>query len=118
MAPALHPPLTAPPSEAAEVVQEASQVPADDARVLLADSARLPSGDSFVLPPGCSCKQYPEARGAEKLRWQAKLPPGAAPFEGTKSKSQSFAFGESGDRERMVCEAYLARWWASQNAST
>ena len=71
---------------------------------------RMPNLAEEEAPPGCSLRCYPAARGGEGLRWQAKLPPEAEPFEGTKSKSQGFSFAESGDRAKLTCLQFLQRW--------
>ena len=114
------PPATTPPlgSEAPPPMPPPNLEPSADVqrRVLLAEAVRMPSLDPEEAPPGCPFGCFPGARGAENMRWIARLPPGEPAFEGTKSKSQSFPLGESGDREKMVCLQYLKRWWASKSA--
>ena len=102
------PPLPPPVSEPSADVQR---------RVLLAEAVRVPSLEPEEAPPGCPFGLFPGAAGAETMRWIARLPPGEPPFEGTRSKTQSFALGESGNREKMVCLKYLQRWWASKSAA-
>ena len=83
----------------------------------LAADFRVPNLSEEEAPPGCNLRSF-LGRHGEGYRWQAKLPPKAPPFEGTRSKSMPFRVGESGDRERLVCLQYLRRWWATQAAGS
>ena len=66
------------------------------------------------VPPGCTLRLYPRNDTDGKLRWQARLPKDAHPFEGQRSKEQSFGEDDKGNVARDVCLHYLQRWWASQ----
>ena len=63
---------------------------------------------------GCTLRLYPRNDTDGKLRWQARLPKDAHPFEGQRSKEQSFGEDDKGNVARDVCLHYLQRWWASQ----
>ena len=113
--PPLPPPIDLPQPAAAPIAPLAVQTPAAAPMAPLAAHVRLPNLGEEDAPPGCPpVRLYPGAKGMNTFRWQAKLPPGAGPFEGTYSKSASFQQGESGDRAKLICVSYLRRWWATQ----
>ena len=89
--------------------------PIDESRVQRLVLARGPNLEEAEAPPGCSLKKYPGPYG-QGLRWQARLPKGAAKFEGTRSRSVNFGPSEDGLKPKLICYQYLQRWQAEQIA--
>ena len=114
--PPMVPPHADPPtSDAIEMPASVDSTSIDEERLKLACTVRCPNLDEVVQSLGCSLRLYPASKTETKLRWQAKLPPWAGMFEGTKSKSSSFERGESGDLNKLICYNYLQRWYAKQS---
>ena len=115
------PPLSSPGDALAMVVADEHVAVPDVGFVAGGDLAPLlcmPNLDDAEAPGGSNLRLYPDAHGEGKLRWQAKLPPGSPPFEGTKSKSMSFPAEESGALAKFVCHSYLQRWHAAKLAES
>ena len=78
-----------------------------------------PSLDDFVAPRGCSLVYYAHQSKPGQSFWLAKLPKGAPPFEGTKSKTQKYSDDDPVERAtaKAFCAAWLQRWSARGSGS-
>ena len=91
--------------------------PSKKARAFLGRSPRL---DEMVAPAGCSCRCYDLPSRPGWLFWEAKVPKDWGRFEGTKSKSSSFAADpaiSAAGRSlaaKTVCHSWLERFAASR----
>ena len=71
-----------------------------------------PSLDDFVIPKGCSLKYYSSQTVPGQGFWLAKIPKGAPPFEGTKSKTRNYNDDDPVESAtaKAFCAAWLLRW--------
>ena len=78
-----------------------------------------PSLDDFVAPRGCSLAYYAHQSKPGQSFWLAKLPKGAPPCEGTKSKTQKYSDDDPAERAtaKAFCASWLQRWAARGSGS-
>ena len=110
-------PTTLSTSSAVVVSDEAPVQPTAEEKGVMAMRAyslRCPNLEDAAAPGASTLRLYPGARGSGKLRWQAKLPPGADKFEGKRSKSVTFSHPALKDKAKLECLQYLQRWEAAQ----
>ena len=78
-----------------------------------------PSLDDFVPPRGCTLSYFAHQTRPGQSFWQAKIPKGAPPFEGTKSRTHKFSNDDPVERAaaRAFCAGWLQRWMARGSSS-
>ena len=83
-----------------------------------ADTAE-PSLHDFVCPGGCTLRDYAHQTIPGQSFWLARLPKGAPPFEGTKSKSLKYSNEDPAEQAtaKAFCAAWLQRWAARGRGS-